>query len=135
MNRRLAIRLASSSMLVTMACAPAIAAGRPRLTAVTPDSVHLIEGNVTELDLRGIGFDTTSAAPGNTVWIGALELRGVPSRAGGTTLRVAIPSAIAGAGEAPPRSWMGGRYPIWVSTRAGTSDTLTVAITSAGRLP
>ena len=134
MSTSSAIHAASFCLAFTMACAPAIAAGRPRLTAVTPDSVRLIDGNVTELDLRGVGFDT-SAAPGNTVWIGALELRGVPSRQGGTTLRVAIPSAIAGASEAPPRPWMGGRYPVWVSTRAGTSDTLTVAITSAGRLP
>ena len=130
-----AVHAASFCLAFTMACAPAMAAGRPRLTTVTPDSVHLIAGNVTELDLRGIGFDTTSAAPGNTVWIGALELRGVPSRGAGTTLRVAIPSALAGAGESPPRPWMSGRYPVWVSTRAGTSDTLTVAITSAGRLP
>lgn len=135
MSTSSALPAASFCLAFTMACAPAIAGGRPRLTAVTPDSVRLIDGNVTELDLRGVGFDTTSAAPGNTVWIGALELRGVPSRGNGTTLRVAIPSAIAGAGEAPPRAWMGGRYPVWVSTRAGTSDTLTVAITSAGRLP
>ena len=135
MNTFPAAHAATLCLAFTMACAPAMAAGRPRLTAVTPDSVHLIEGNVTELDLRGFGFDTTSAAPGNTVWIGALELRGVPSRGGGTALRVAIPSAIASAGEAPPRPWMGGRYPIWVSTRTGASDTLSVAITSVGRLP
>lgn len=125
----------ASVLLALTACAPALANGRPRLMAVAPDSVRLLPGNVTEVDLRGFGFDTTSAAPGNTVWIGALELRSVPSRSGGTVLRIAIPSAVASRGEAPPSPWIDGRYSVWVATRTGVSDTLSISILSSPRLP
>lgn len=110
-------------------------AARPRLHSVTPDSVELLTGNVTVIDLRGSGFDTSHAAPENTVRIGALLLRAVPSDAHGTVIHVTVPSAVAGATEAPPTPWLAGRYPVSVTTRAGTSDTVMLTIASRGREP
>ena len=108
---------------------------RPRLHSVTPDSVELLAGNVTTVDLRGSGFDTSRAAPDNTVRIGALLIRAVPSDAHGTIIHVTVPSAVAGATEAPPTPWLAGRYPVSVTTRAGTSDTVMLTIASRGREP
>ncbi len=135
MSARCGTRAVAWAPLVVTGCALALlatGATRPRLTAVVPDSVRLVRGNVTEVELRGFGFDTSRVAPSNTIRIGALVLRAVPSRAQGTVIRVAIPSAVPGAGEAPPAPWMGGRYPVTVTTRAGTSDTLHLAIATAG---
>lgn len=120
------------------ACVPALRGNgdtRPRLIAIAPDSVRIIPGNVTEVDLRGSGFDTSRIAPGNTVRIGLMLLREVRSSAGGTLIRVAIPPAIPGAGESPPAPWMSGRYAVTVSTNAGTSDTLQLVIAMSGRRP
>ena len=108
---------------------------RPRLHSVTPDSIELLAGNVTTIDLRGSGFDTSRAAPDNTVRVGALLLRAVPSDAHGTLIHVTVPSAVAGATEAPPVPWLAGRYPVSVTTRAGTSDTVMLTIASRGREP
>lgn len=108
---------------------------RPRLHSVTPDSVELLAGNVTTIALRGSGFDTSSAAPENTVRIGALLLRAVRSDAQGTVLHVTVPATVAATTEAPPVPWLGGRYPVSVTTRAGTSDTIMLTIASRGRAP
>ena len=108
---------------------------RPRLHSVSPDSVELIAGNVTTIDLRGSGFDTSSSSPENTVRIGALLLRAVRSDAQGTVLHVTVPATVAAATEAPPVAWLGGRYPVSVTTRAGTSDTVMLTIASRGRAP
>jgi hypothetical protein len=116
-------------------CAPAFRAARPRLTSLAPDSVQLLSGNVTEVDLRGSGFDTSRTAPLNIVRIGSLVLRAVPSSPRGTLIRVAIPASAPSGGEAPGAPWMGGRYPVTVTTPRGTSDTLTLAITSLGSRP
>jgi hypothetical protein len=139
---RLLQSLVVGGALLSAACASANKSGtagtesRPRLRFLRPDSVQLIPGNVTEVDLRGSGFDTSRAAPQNTVRIGTLVLRGVPSAEGGGIIRVAIPAAVPGNGEAPPMPWMGGRYAVTVTTPRGTSDTLMLAIaTHGGRLP
>ena len=130
------LALASAALAACASGAPASRAARPRLTAIAPDSVDLLAGNVTEVDLRGSAFDTSRTDPQNIVRIGALVLRAVPSSANGSVIRVAIPEAVPGGGEAPPARWMGGRYPVTVSTTKGTSDTLMLAITtSGGRLP
>lgn len=127
-----------------VACAPARRAstpaqaatdGRPRISRLEPGSVRLIRGNVTEFDIRGSGFDTSRTSPGNTVRIGQVVLTSVPSRENGTLIRVALPDAVPSGGEAPPSPWMGGRYPVSVQTRAGTSDTLFLVIASAGGNP
>lgn len=108
---------------------------RPRLHSVTPDSIEVLAGNVTAIDLHGSGFDTSRAAPENVVRIGSLVLRAVPSDANGTVIHVAIPATIAGRTEAPPTAWLAGRYPVSVTTRVGTSDTVMLTIASRGRGP
>ena len=115
--------------------AQAAQAARPRISRLEPGSVRLIRGNVTEFDIRGSGFDTSRTSPGNTVRIGQVVLTSVPSSANGTLIRVAVPDAVPSGGEAPPSPWMGGRYPVSVQTRAGTSDTLFLVIASAGGNP
>ena len=108
---------------------------RPRLHAVTPDSIELLAGNVTSVDLHGSGFDTSRTAPENTVRIGSLLLRAVTSDVHGTIIHVAIPATIAASTEAPPTRWLAGRYPVSVTTRLGTSDTVMLTIASRGRGP
>lgn len=128
--------LVSAGLISCASGAPATRPARVRLIAISPDSVQLIAGNVTEVELRGTGFDTSRTAPQNVVRVGLLELRQVPSRANGTVIRVAIPEAVPSSGEAPPARWIGGRYPVTVSTPAGTSDTLSLTIImSGGRFP
>lgn len=135
--------IAAVTMIFVAGCAPAVkaappapvVAARPRLTSIVPDSVRLLRGNVTEIELKGSGFDATPNSPDNTVRIGSLVLRNVPSRANGTAIRVAIPATVPSGGEAPPAAWMGGRYPVTVTTKSGTSDTLTVAIAAGGGRP
>jgi len=108
---------------------------RPRLHSVAPDSIELLAGNVTEIDLHGAGFDTSRAAPGNSVQIGSLLLRAVPSDLQGTVIHVVVPATIAGTTEAAPSRWPAGRYPVSVTTRVGTSDTVMLTIASRGRGP
>lgn len=123
------------------ACAPAarpsdvgkaaVASARPRLSRIVPDSVRLVSGNVTEIELQGTNLDTVA----NTVMIGVLELTQVRSMVNGTRITVAIPDEVPSTGEAPPARWMGGRYPVWIRTAAGTSDTLMLVIATAGSMP
>jgi len=123
---------------VLASCAASVRAAshvRPRLLSITPDSIELLPGNVTAIDLRGSGFDTSNAVPGNTVQIGDLQLRAVPSDAHGTVIHVTVPATVATTSEAPPTAWPGGRYAVSVTTRAGTSDTVMLAIASRGRGP
>ena len=124
---------------VLVGCAGSVRAAshdvRPRLLSVTPDSIELLPGNVTAIDLRGSRFDTSGAAPGNTVHIGDLTLRAVPSDAHGTVIHVTVPATIAVTSEAPPVAWPAGRYAVSVTTRAGTSDTVLLTIASRGRGP
>ena len=121
--------------LVTAACATIAGASRPRLTGLEPSSVQLVRGNVTTIDLHGSAFDTNRFTPENTVRIGSLVLRAVPSIAGGTLIRVTIPSAVPSDGEAPPVPWIGGRYLVTVTTKIGTSDTLALTIAPPGGRP
>lgn len=104
------------------------------MTAVAPDSVRIIPGNVTEVELRGSAFDVSST-PENVVHIGPLLFRGVPGTNGGTRLRVAIPATMPSAGEAPPSPLLGGRYAVFVTTTRGISDTLSLAIFMFGAAP
>ena len=48
---------------------------------------------------------------------------------------VTVPATVAATTEAPPVPWLGGRYPVSVTTRAGTSDTIMLTIASRGRAP
>jgi len=113
----------------------ATASGMPLLTALAPESVTLIRGNVTAVVLRGARFDTSTRAPQNTVRIGTLVLSGVPSTERGMRIRVVVPAMVAGVGEAPPAPWIAGRYPVTVTTPAGTTAPLMLMITTAGGVP
>ncbi len=128
-------------LFLALAGAPAVAAcasaarsaevtTRPRLTALVPDSVRLITGNVTEVELRGSSFDATA----NTVRVGSVEVTPVRSSANGTRILFVIPDHVASGGEAPPARWMSGRYPVTVRTALGISDTLMLAIAAGGGL-
>lgn len=128
------MRLLVLAGLVSAGCAPAMGA-RPRLSALMPDSVQLTSGNVTEVTLKGAGFDTNTTASLNTVRVGGLVLTGVPSRERGTVILLALPDAVPSGGEAPPAPWMSGRYAVTVTTSAGTSDTLMLVITGGAMRP
>lgn len=132
------LRLVGGSALF-VGCASAMRttsqSARPRLHAVTPDSIELLAGNVTTVDLHGSGFDTSRSSPENTVRIGSLLLRAVPSDAQGTVIHIAVPATFEGTGDAPPTRWLAGRYPVSVTTRIGTSDTVMLTIASRGRAP
>lgn len=127
-------RITIAATALTAACASAghATGARPRLTSVEPASVQLIAGNVTTIELRGSNYATGERT--NTVRIGSLTLTNVPSP-DGKVIRVAIPDAIPSGGEAPPARWMGGSYPVWVTTAAGSSDTVSVVISAGGRAP
>lgn len=120
--------------LVVSACASAARSAevtsRPRLTALVPDSIRLIAGNVMEVELRGSNFDATA----NAVRVGSVEVASVKSTANGTRIVFVIPDHMASGGEAPPARWIGGRYPVTVRTALGTSDTLMLAIAAGGGL-
>lgn len=103
-------------------------AGPPVLARIVPDSVALVAGDVTEVELRGSGFDPARQEPSNTVWIGRLQLTSVRANADGTSIRFALPDAVPSGGEAPPRAWSNGRYPVVVRTPRGTSDTVYLRI-------
>lgn len=135
------VRVSLAFAVGLVGCAPSSRSGdiakqattapRPRLTRVLPDSVRLINGNVIEIELYGANLDATS----NTVIIGAAVLTQVRSSASGTRITIAIPDAVPSGGEAPPTPWMSGRYPLSIRTAAGTSDTLTLVISTAGSMP
>lgn len=131
----LAIGACASANANPDSVASAPGAGVPLLTALAPDSVTLIRGNVTAVVLRGARFDTSTSSPQNTVRIGALVLQGVPSSERGMRIRVVVPAMVAGVGEAPPAPWIGGRYPVTVTTPAGTTSPLMLKITTAGGVP
>ena len=110
-------------------------AARPRLTALAPSEVQLSAASNAEIELRGSNFSMRTDAPANTVRIGALELRAVPSSANGTVIRVTLPETVPTGGEAPPVRWMSGRYAVTVTTTAGISDTLILTIAAGPRNP
>ncbi len=127
-------------VLAAPACASARSSrstvtARPRLTALAPSEVQLSAASNAEIELRGRNFSTRTDAPANTVRIGALELRAVPSSANGTVIRVTLPETVPSGGEAPPARWMSGRYAVTVTTTAGTSDTLLLTIAAGPRNP
>jgi hypothetical protein len=132
---RIALLAAAAGFSGCASSLRASTAHRPRLRHITPDSIELLAGNLTAIDLHGFDFDTSRAMPDNTVRIGPLMLRAVPSEEKGTVIHVAVPARVASSGEAPPTQWLPGRYPVNVTTRLGTSDTVMLTIASRGREP
>lgn len=135
-TRRTRRRLAIASLMLAGACA---SAGRqpalPQLLRIVPDSVYFLPGNVAEITLEGSGFDQSASAPANMVRIGPVVLNKVPSSDKGTRIRVVVPADQPSGGEAPPAPWMSGRYPITVTTPAGTTAALQLFLLVGGGLP
>jgi len=133
--------LGATALVGGAACAPSARSGdglrasaaaqRPRLSRLVPDSVRIVIGNVSEIELQGSHLDPLA----NTVMVGTAAMTQIKSTANGTRITIAIPEQMPSAGEAPPARWVGGRYPVFVRTAAGTSDTLTLVISTTGSMP
>jgi hypothetical protein len=74
----------------------------------------------SEAVIRGKGFMPT----GNTVQIGRVEIRDLPSADGGTLIRFTIPTEVPAKGEVPPMQLGPGEYTMVVRNARGTSNTL-----------
>lgn len=129
-------RMAAASLMVTVGCTHAARTpALPKLLRIVPDSVRFLPGNVTEIMLEGRGFDQSASAPANTVRIGSVVLHKVPSTDKGTRIRVVVPADQPRGGEAPPAPWMSGRYPVIVTTPAGTTAALQLFLLVGGGIP
>ncbi len=93
------------------------------VTAVTPRSITIRAGEVTELIVRGTGFEAE-----NTVTFGPVTLTSVKSSDGGTRISLVVPDRMPSGGGAAPMLWMAGDYPLTVSNRHGTSAPFTVTV-------
>jgi len=109
------------------ACAPLRMQPAPKIVSVTPESVAVLRGPITEVVLQGKGFEA-GASGRNTVEIGPVVLTGIPANADGTEIRFVVPAEYASGGEAPPRRVMPGAYAVTVRTRAGVSNAVVVRI-------
>lgn len=112
---------------------PATNAGTPTLTRVTPDTIRLGKGEAPTLVLTGSGFVPGStgafAAGGNTVRIGPATFDMLPSDAGGTTIRFAMPLTFPDtAARGRPASFAPGTFPVSVVTPRGTSNALSLTM-------
>jgi len=94
------------------------------VASVTPSTVTIRAGEPTELVIRGTGFDATD----NAVTLGPVTLTAVPSTDQGTRISVVVPDRVVGRGGAPPLLWVGGAYPLTVTTPRGTSAPITVTV-------
>ncbi len=94
------------------------------VASVTPSTVTIRAGEPTELVIRGTGFD----AADNAVTLGPVTLTAVPSTDQGTRISVVVPDRVVGRGGAPPLLWVGGAYPLTVTTPRGTSAPITVTV-------
>lgn len=94
------------------------------ITAVSPRAITIRAGEVTELVVRGSGFDATE----NTVTLGPVTLTSVKSTDSGTRISLVVPDRMPSGGGAAPMLWMAGDYPLTVSNRRGTSAPFTVTV-------
>ena len=103
---------------------PARHADAVTLTQVTPPTVTLRAGEVTEIVLRGSGFDETD----NTVTLGPVTVTSVKSTDGGTQIRMLVPDRVTSGGGAPPMLWVAGDYPVTVTNHRGTSASVMLTV-------
>lgn len=96
----------------------------PQITSLSPDSVRLAPNRIAQVTIRGSGFLT---AAGNTVRIGPIVLRQVPST-GGTTITVVVPERYTANTEAPPRPLADGSYPVTVEHSGRTSNAVQLKV-------
>jgi hypothetical protein len=94
------------------------------ITAVSPKAITVRAGEVTELVVRGSGFEATE----NTVTLGPVTLTSVKSTDRGTRIVLVVPDRMPSGGGAAPMLWMAGDYPLTVSNRRGTSAPFTVTV-------
>ena len=74
----------------------------------------------SEVVVRGKGFMPV----GNTLLIGAIEIRDLPSADGGTLIRFTLPTERPARSEAGPKVVGAGQYTVTVKNARGTSNTL-----------
>lgn len=94
------------------------------ITGVSPQTVTLRAGALTELVVRGTGFEASE----NTVTFGPVTLTSVKSTDGGTRISLTLPDRMPSGGGAAPMLWMAGDYPLTVSNRHGTSTPFSVTV-------
>lgn len=94
------------------------------VTAISPTSITVRVGEVTELVVRGTGFEATD----NTIMFGPVTLTSVKSTDRGTRISLIVPDRMPSGGGAPPMLWLAGDYPLTVTNRRGTSAPFTVTV-------
>ena len=92
-------------------------ADAPTVSAMSPDTLQLRDGEPAELTIRGRGF----VADSNTVHVGPVTLYGLRSGGDGTILRFIVPDRVPSGGEAPPSLWVSGTYRVVVENAFGRS--------------
>lgn len=94
------------------------------LQSIAPDSLRLDSSRISEVVLRGSGFDPSD----NTVRVGPITLRQVPARNTGTEIRVVVPARYTTNAEAPPRPLFPGSYAVSVERRGATSNSVMLKV-------
>ena len=87
-----------------------------RITGVAPAEPRA----GAEVVIRGQGFTPT----GNTLQVGSIEIRDLPSADGGTLIRFTLPTEMPARGEVPPKVLGAGEYTVVVRNARGTSNPL-----------
>ncbi len=102
----------------------------PVIESLTPATADVTRGAIIDVTIRGRGFDSL-----NTVQFGRVLLRQVP-RTSATSLRFTVPrddEQIPDRGAAPVTPLASGTYPVSVTTRQGTSNTLAFTLSGMVR--
>ena len=94
------------------------------LESVTPSSAPA--GEPVTVVIKGTGFTPT----GNTVRFGRIEITNISSTAGGTLIRITVPTEFPATGEVSPKQIGGGDFPISVRNSRGTSNELAFVLRS-----
>jgi hypothetical protein len=94
------------------------------LESVTPSSAT--PGEPITVVIKGTGFTPT----GNTVRFGRIEVTNISSTAGGTLIRVSVPTEFPATGEVPPKQIGPGDFPISVRNSRGSSNELAFVLRS-----
>lgn len=135
LRRRLHRRVRHGLILAVCASAAACAAAAsgagssrgpamPVIDAISPPSGLAGPAYPIEIVLTGSGFSEV-----NVVRFGSVVIPGIPSTDGGTRIVFMAPKVGQAVGEAPPMVLQPGRYPVTVTTEAGTSRAIEFELT------
>jgi hypothetical protein len=115
-------------LIAAAACASARRGdGLPHIERITPDTVTLADGTVSEIIVHGSGF--AGGNPGrNTIRVGDLTITSVPASDDGHEIRVVLPTRAPAQGDVAPLPIDAGRYPLTVATTRGTSNAVILRI-------